>query len=234
MTDPDADRAPAAPHGPRAVADPTDDFEVMTGLELQGERRIPRKQVWSWALWDWATQPFNSVITTFVFSVYLTSALFLAPEVAGLGEGDPAYDRGLADLSSRLGSRSASAGLLIALLAPVLGQRADAEGRRKALARRSRPAALICAWRDVLRRGRRRVLRLGISLSPPARCSARSRASTTTRCWCRCRRRTPSAGSADSAGASATSAASSRSCSSSSRRLSTGSACRPTRARLSA
>jgi UMF1 family MFS transporter len=126
MTDPDA---------PRAAADrgaTTDDFEVMTGLELQGERRIPRKQVWSWALWDWATQPFNSVITTFVFSVYLTSALFLPSDVAGLDEGDRAYDRGLADLSSQLGLAIGIGGILIALLAPVLGQRADAEGRRKA------------------------------------------------------------------------------------------------------
>jgi UMF1 family MFS transporter len=126
MTDPDA---------PRAAADrgaTTDDFEVMTGLELQGERRIPRRQVWSWALWDWATQPFNSVITTFVFSVYLTSALFLPSDVAGLDEGDRAYDRGLADLSSQLGLAIGIGGILIALLAPVLGQRADAEGRRKA------------------------------------------------------------------------------------------------------
>ena len=123
MTDPDAHRA---------AADQTDDFEVITGLELQGERRIPRRQVWSWALWDWATQPFNSVITTFVFSVYLTSALFLPPGLDGLGEGDAAYDRGLADLSSQLGLAIGLGGILIALLAPVLGQRADATGRRKA------------------------------------------------------------------------------------------------------
>ena len=38
--------------------------------------------------------------------------------------------------------------------------------------------------------------------SPPARCSARSPASTTTRCSCRCRRRRPSARCRDSAGAS--------------------------------
>ena len=122
MTDPDATRA---------TADPTDDFDATPGLELQGDRRVPRKQVWSWALWDWATQPFNSVITTFVFSVYLTSALFLPPEIAALGEGDPAYDRGLADLSSQLGLAIGLGGILIALLAPVLGQRADATGRRK-------------------------------------------------------------------------------------------------------
>ncbi|HEU4465395.1 MAG TPA: MFS transporter, partial [Agromyces sp.] len=60
MTDPLAPQAPAPDHHDHSAVEP------LTGLELQGERRIPRKQVWSWALWDWATQPFNSVITTFV------------------------------------------------------------------------------------------------------------------------------------------------------------------------
>ena len=44
---------------------------------------VPRKQVVSWALWDWATQPFNSVILTFVFvSLYLVSDSFLPADVA--------------------------------------------------------------------------------------------------------------------------------------------------------
>lgn len=129
MTDPTppADR-PATATAPHLS---TAELRVVTGLELAGDRPVPRKQVWSWALWDWATQPFNSVITTFVFSVYLTSALFLPPEVAALSPDDPAYDRGLAELSSQLGLAIGLGGILIALLAPVLGQRADAAGRRK-------------------------------------------------------------------------------------------------------
>ncbi len=102
-----------------------------TGLERQEGRRVPRVQVFSWALWDWATQPFNSVITTFVFSVYLTSSLFLPADVAARGDGSAAHERGLADLSSGLGLAVGIGGLLIALLAPVLGQRSDATGRRK-------------------------------------------------------------------------------------------------------
>jgi UMF1 family MFS transporter len=101
------------------------------GLDLQEGKVIPRKQVFSWALWDWATQPFNTVITTFVFSVYLTSSLFIDPEIAALGEGNPAYDRALSGLSSGLGLAVGLAGLVIAVLAPVLGQRSDASGRRK-------------------------------------------------------------------------------------------------------
>ena len=69
----------------------TEHLEFVTGLELQGDHRIPAKQVWSWALWDWATQPFNSVILTFVFTaLYLTSDAFLDPSVAALDENDPA------------------------------------------------------------------------------------------------------------------------------------------------
>ncbi|MER7975203.1 hypothetical protein ABTX35_40405, partial [Streptomyces sp. NPDC096080] len=110
----------------------TDHLEPVTGLELQGDHRIPAKQVWSWALWDWATQPFNSVILTFVFTaLYLTSGAFLDPSVAALDENDPVREQALADLASGLGWAITIAGILIAVLAPVLGQRADVSGRRK-------------------------------------------------------------------------------------------------------
>ena len=92
-----------------------------------------RKQVWSWAMWDWATQPFNSVILTFVFTaLYLTSDAFIDPAIAALGAGDPAYDTAIDKLAGGLGWGITAAGVLIAILAPVLGQRADASGKRKA------------------------------------------------------------------------------------------------------
>ncbi|HWR86677.1 MAG TPA: MFS transporter [Rhodoglobus sp.] len=102
------------------------------GLDLQEGKVIPRKQVVSWALWDWATQPFNSVILTFVFTaLYLTTDTFLPPDLAALAEGDPAKEAGLAELTSGLGLATTIAGIAIALIAPVLAQRADASGRRK-------------------------------------------------------------------------------------------------------
>jgi UMF1 family MFS transporter len=104
----------------------------VTGLELR-RTAVPRRQVVSWALWDWATQPFNTVILTFVFTaLYLTSDAFVDPAVVALGEDDPVYERALADLTSGLGAWITVAGILIAVLAPVLGQRADVSGRRKA------------------------------------------------------------------------------------------------------
>ncbi|MEX1079987.1 MAG: MFS transporter [Homoserinimonas sp.] len=102
------------------------------GLELQEGRVIPRKQVFSWALWDWANQPFNTVILTFIFTaLYLTTDVFISPEIAALGADDPAYDRAIAELTSGLGLANTIAGVLVAIIAPVLGQRTDGTGRRK-------------------------------------------------------------------------------------------------------
>lgn len=102
------------------------------GLDLQEGKVIPRKQIFSWALWDWATQPFNTVILTFVFTaLYLTTDTFIDPEVAALGEGNTTYELALSSLSAQFGLAIFIAGLLIAVLAPVMGQRSDASGKRK-------------------------------------------------------------------------------------------------------
>ncbi|WP_062210254.1 MFS transporter [Demequina oxidasica] len=94
--------------------------------------RIPRKRVISWALWDWATQPFNSVIITFVFvALYLASDSFIDPAIAALGEGNATYDAAIAALVSKVGWAVTIAGVFVALIAPVIGQRADSSGRRK-------------------------------------------------------------------------------------------------------
>lgn len=116
----------------RAIAPHADtDALVVMGLAGNDGLPIPRSRVFSWALWDWASQPFATVITTFVFTVYLTSELFLPADIRALGPGDDRYDRALAGLSSDLGWAIFGAGVLIAILAPVLGQRADRTGARK-------------------------------------------------------------------------------------------------------
>lgn len=78
-------------------------------------RRWP---VAAWGLWDWGSAAFNAVITTFVFTVYLT-----AEDDAG----EPLFGSGV---DTKLGWALAAAGVLIALLAPLTGQRADRSGRR--------------------------------------------------------------------------------------------------------
>ncbi len=49
---------------------------VPSETALSRPKEISRKKIISWAMWDWGTQPFNTVITTFVFSVYITSSAF--------------------------------------------------------------------------------------------------------------------------------------------------------------
>lgn len=112
---------------------------AVIGLDLQEGRKIPRSWVVAWAFWDWGGAAFNAVITTFVFTVYLTGGSFIAPalKTAEAAETDPngpahaAVTAAEAVLSSGLGFGLATAGIIVALLAPVLGQRTDASGRRK-------------------------------------------------------------------------------------------------------
>jgi MFS transporter, UMF1 family len=75
----------------------------------------PRSAVISWIFFDWAAQPYFTLITTFVFAPYF------ATHVAA----DPASGQSL------WGFATAVAGLVIALSSPVLGAVADASGRRK-------------------------------------------------------------------------------------------------------
>ena len=85
------------------------------GRGLQEGKVVPRKQIFAWALWDWGGASFNAVITTFVFTVYLTNT-----DAFG----------GKDFVSAQMGWWLAGAGLIIALLAPITGQRSDG-GRRK-------------------------------------------------------------------------------------------------------
>lgn len=77
-------------------------------------KRIFTPKVFAWALWDWGSAAFNAVTITFVFSVFLTTKDLFAP-------GDQA--------TTALSQGMTVAGLIIALLAPISGQKADHKGR---------------------------------------------------------------------------------------------------------
>ncbi|MDR6905948.1 UMF1 family MFS transporter [Agromyces sp. 3263] len=163
--EPPAGTTPVDPGTPVPPATADSGAIRVMGLQLQEGRVIPRRQVVSWALWDWATQPFNSVILTFVFTaLYLTSDTFLDPAVAALGEGDPAYERGLGELASALGWAITISGVLIAVLAPVLGQRADVAGRRKLWLGGATAALVACMVGLFFVQGAPAYFVLGISL----------------------------------------------------------------------
>jgi len=76
---------------------------------VAGERR----RISGWMMFDWASQPYNTLLLTFVFGPYFATVVGDATEAQVL------WGRGLT-----------VAGLCIALSAPVLGAMADAGGRR--------------------------------------------------------------------------------------------------------
>src|SRR6187551_3167841 len=76
---------------------------------------VPRRGIWGWMLFDWAAQPFFTVVTTFIFGPYVVSRMASDPAV-----GQAAWGYGIA-----------AAGFVIAILSPVLGSIADQTGPRK-------------------------------------------------------------------------------------------------------
>ena len=75
----------------------------------------PRSAVVSWIFFDWAAQPYFTLITTFVFAPYFATFVAATP----------------AEGQSLWGFATGAAGIVIALASPVLGAIADASGRRK-------------------------------------------------------------------------------------------------------
>lgn len=94
-------------HGPASAPPPSSPGDLVPA------KHIMTPTVIGWAFWDWGSAAFNAVATTFVFSVYLTSGAFTDKVTA----------------SEHLSLGLTIAGVLIALLAPVTGQRADRRGR---------------------------------------------------------------------------------------------------------
>lgn len=93
------------------------------------QQKASRPAILSWVLFDWAAQPYSTIITTFVFAPYFASALTETP-----AEGQALW-----------GYATAAAGLITALLAPILGAIADATGHRKPwIFAFSIPLALSC------------------------------------------------------------------------------------------
>ena len=90
----------------------------------------PKRKVVAWAMWDWGTQPLNTVIITFVFSVYITGSSF----------GD------VNSTSVALALSTGVAGIAVMAMAPVLGQNSDRTGRTvRNLRWQTWMIALLCA-----------------------------------------------------------------------------------------
>jgi UMF1 family MFS transporter len=74
-----------------------------------------RSAVFGWVLFDWAAQPYFTIINTFVYAPFFASAIARNPV-----EGQAMW-----------GFATSAAGIAIAVLSPLLGAIADASGRRK-------------------------------------------------------------------------------------------------------
>jgi UMF1 family MFS transporter len=79
------------------------------------DSRAPRSAILGWLFFDWACQPFFTLVTTFVFAPYFAASLAADP-VTG---------------QSLWGYATAAAGLVLAFASPVLGAVADASGPKK-------------------------------------------------------------------------------------------------------
>ncbi len=98
-----------------------------------------RSQVLAWGLWDVGATGVNAIVTTFVFSVYLTSTV---------GEDLP----GGTTPQSWLFRALAAAGIVVALLAPLTGVWVDAPWRRRrVLAMLTGVVVLLTASMSVVR-----------------------------------------------------------------------------------
>ncbi len=99
---------------PPAEAEPAGEFtSTATGIATGPTSPVPKNKIISWMSWDWAGSAFNAVATSFVFSVYLTTdGLFTDTATANM----------------YLSWGMTVAGVIIALLAPITGQRADRAG----------------------------------------------------------------------------------------------------------
>jgi len=82
---------------------------------LNRKNKLSKKSIGSWMLFDWASQPFHTLIMTFIFAPYFTNTV---AQNGVIGQSYWGYALGIA-------------GLLIAILSPILGSLADTTGPRK-------------------------------------------------------------------------------------------------------
>jgi len=83
--------------------------------EVETGQRAGFRALSGWVLYDWAAQPFYTLITTFLFAPYFASG-FIGDSVTG---------------QALWGYGAALAGLLVAFSSPVMGAVVDGTGHRK-------------------------------------------------------------------------------------------------------
>jgi len=90
------------------------EIQVADGTS-QLEKAVPKRAIWGWMMFDWAAQPFFTVVITFVFGPYFAARMAADPNAGQLAW-------------SNVGTVSS---IIIAILSPILGSIADETGNRK-------------------------------------------------------------------------------------------------------
>lgn len=84
-----------------------------------------RKRIWGWYFFDWASQPYNTLLLTFIFGPYFAQVATGELVAGGMSEG-----AAKAQAQAYWGYGLTAAGLIIAVLAPTFGAISDSSGRR--------------------------------------------------------------------------------------------------------
>jgi UMF1 family MFS transporter len=83
------------------------------------------KRIWGWYFFDWASQPYNTLLLTFIFGPY-----FAQTATAALVDGGMELSAAKAQAQAYWGYGLTVTGITIAILAPILGAMADSSGKR--------------------------------------------------------------------------------------------------------
>lgn len=84
-----------------------------------------RRRIWGWWFFDWASQPYNTLLLTFVFGPYFAEVARAQFMAGGLSQ-----EAAGAAAQSYWGWGQSVSGVIIAVLAPILGAIADGSGKR--------------------------------------------------------------------------------------------------------
>ena len=84
-----------------------------------------KRRIFGWYFFDWASQPYNTLMLTFIFGPYFAQTAAASLMAQGM-------DAGAANAQAQAmwGYGLTATGILIAVLAPILGSVADSTGRR--------------------------------------------------------------------------------------------------------
>ena len=110
---------------PEKTVAKTEGFGLIFGQQGREGIQLNRKRIWGWWFFDWAGQPYHTLLVSFIFSIYYS-------EVAKREFISRGMDATLAGVKAQAlwGDGLAIGGVCIAIMAPILGAVADSTGRR--------------------------------------------------------------------------------------------------------